>query len=157
MNTNALSHAYPFLPCTPSKACTVTGAWTGMCSAQRSSPRAVSEDQVLASLVRGSFSHTVSPSAGCQSCSLNAAWSEQACLPAWIPRLWKRGTIRNASLHPDPLGKTTVFVLSENIWEPGILVRKYRSGDFSTLTENLQTLWGRNIAKGRNLGSPLKG
>lgn len=81
---------------------------------------------------------------------------EPASLPAWIPWFWKRGTIRNASLHPDPLGKTNVFVLSENIWEPGILVSKYRSGDFSTLTENLQTLWGEEYSKRQELGFPAE-
>lgn len=84
-----------------------------MCSAQISSPRTVSEDQVLASLLRDVGSSEL----------LSQCCMKSASLPTGIPWFGKRGTIRNASLHPDPLGKTNFFVLSENIWEPGIGTR----------------------------------
>lgn len=63
----------------------------------------------------------------------------KACL-LWIPWFWRRGTVRDASLHPDPLEKMSIFVLSENIWnQDPRQENRNRGGDFPNQMENIQT------------------
>lgn len=97
------------------------------------------DHQVLASLVTESL---VTPLAllqdacSSQPCSLHER-SRQACLLG-CPSFGREGQIRDSSIYLDPLGKTNFFVLSENIWEPGILGRKIRGLKMYTVGEGIR-------------------
>lgn len=71
-----------------------------------------------------------------QPCSLHER-SRQVCLLG-CPGFGREGQIRDSSIYLDPLGKTNFFVLSENIWEPGILGRKIRGLKMYTVGEGIR-------------------
>lgn len=82
---------------------------------------------------------------------------KSASLPARIPWFWKRGTIRDSSLHPDPLGKTNFFVLSEKYLGTRDLRQvNTEVGVFPPRLKLYRHCGGRNMAEGRNLCSPAE-
>lgn len=148
---------FSVLACTASKAAAPTGLHRDALGTElQSSPRAVSGVQVLTLLLTKRLWVHPQHSCCCLPCRAAHCCVEAASQPAQMPWFRRRGTVRDSSLHLDPVGKTNVFVLSENIWEPGILGRRIQKWGFLHQTETLQTFGGMNMATGRNLGSPTE-